>query len=103
MNNLIRTHDQRLLALRKANDIRTSRAIIKRGLRDGLVTTSELLVHPPEYLQTMRIESLLRATPKIGPITTVKIMRQIQISPSKTVAGVSPRQREALLFALRGR
>jgi len=98
-----RSHVQRMEALQRANQIRTQRAQLKRDLRAGKTTIDRLLVSPPEYLETAKVFDMLLATPKFGRVKANKILQQCRISPSKTVGGLSERQRTELVDLLRRR
>ncbi|HMS61720.1 MAG TPA: integration host factor, actinobacterial type [Solirubrobacteraceae bacterium] len=98
-----RSHLQRMEALNRANEIRTQRAQLKRDLKAGRTTIDRLLVSPPEYLETAKVFDMLLATPKFGRVKANKILQQCRISPSKTVGGLSERQRTELVELLRRR
>ena len=49
-----RTQSQRKLALKRANEVRTARAQLKRDLKAGRRSIHDLLLDPPEYVETMR-------------------------------------------------
>ena len=84
---------QRMEALQRANDIRSRRAQLKRDLKAGRQPIDELLLEPPDYLETAKVFDLLLAVPKYGRVKVNKILAQCKISPSKTVGGLSERQR----------
>src|SRR5437588_11519587 len=48
----VRSLDQRMDALRRANDIRVRRAKLKKDLKDGRARIEEILGDPPEYVST---------------------------------------------------
>lgn len=98
-----RSLDQRMEALARANEIRLARAKAKRLLRLGAVDPVELLRDPPVYLATMKVEDFLRALPKIGRIKARQMLFSLRISLSKTIAGMSDRQRDELIERLAGR
>ena len=89
-------------ALKRANDIRTRRASLKRDLKAGRVHIHGLLLDPPEYLETAKVFDLLLAVPKYGRVKATRYLNQARISQSKTVGGLSDRQRTELI-ALFGR
>lgn len=98
-----RSLKQRRDALERANDIRTKRAALKRNLkagRDSLTITS-LIASPPEYIETMKLWDLILATPKYGRVKVNKVLTQCRISPSKTIGGLSQRQRDEVVSLLR--
>ncbi|HLH66149.1 MAG TPA: integration host factor, actinobacterial type [Solirubrobacteraceae bacterium] len=98
-----RSLDQRLEALARANDIRSRRAQLKRDLKAGRVSIAELLREPPEYVQTAKVFDLLLAVPKYGRVKATKILSLCRISPSKTLGGLSERQRGELVALLQRR
>jgi hypothetical protein len=94
---------QRMDALSKANDIRSRRAKLKRDLKAGRQPIHELLLEPPDYLETAKVFDLLLAVPKYGRVKVTKILGQCRISPSKTIGGLSERQRRELVDLMRRR
>ena len=96
-----RSLNQRMEALTKANDIRTRRAQLKRDLKAGRVSIHNLLLDPPEYLETAKVFDMLMAVPKYGRVKVNKILQTCRISPSKTIGGLSARQRGELVSMLR--
>ena len=94
---------QRMEALQRANDIRSRRAQLKRDLKAGRTPIHELLLDPPDYVQTAKVFDLLLAVPKYGRVKVNKILSQCRISPSKTLGGLSERQRGELVALLRRR
>ncbi len=88
-------------ALQRANDIRTARARLKRELKAGRTSIHELLTTPPEYLETAKVFDMLLAVPKYGRVKVNKVLQQCRISPSKTIGGLSERQRNELTTLLR--
>jgi hypothetical protein len=96
-----RSLTQRMEALKRANDIRTRRASLKRDLKAGRVHIQSLLQNPPDFLETAKVFDLLLAVPKYGRVKVNRILTQCRISPSKTVGGLSERQRNELVSFLR--
>jgi hypothetical protein len=96
-----RTHDQRMRALRRANEIRTQRAKLKRDLKAGKVKVEQLLLDPPEYVMSAKAFDMILAVPKYGRVKANRILSQCRISPSKTIGGLSERQRAELVGQLR--
>jgi hypothetical protein len=94
---------QRMEALARANDVRSRRAQLKRDLKAGRQPIHELLLRPPEFLETAKVFDLLLAVPKYGRVKVNKILSQCKISPSKTVGGLSQRQRTELIALMRRR
>ncbi len=92
---------QRMDALQRANEIRTQRAKLKRDLKAGRASIHDLLKDPPEYLETAKVFDMLLAVPKYGRVKVNKILVTCRISPSKTIGGLSERQRNELVSLLR--
>lgn len=91
---------QRMDALARANDVRSKRAGTKRDLRAGRVLFHQLLESPPAHLGTAKVVEMLMAVPKYGRVKAGKVLSSCRISPSKTIGGLSDRQRVELIRAL---
>lgn len=99
-----RTVVQRFEALSRANEIRGYRARLKKDLKAGRVRVIDLLTADPiEELVTMKIVDLLIAVPTLGRVRANEVLRRCRISPSKTLDGLSGRQRGELVGHLRER
>jgi hypothetical protein len=98
-----RTIQQRMDALANANVIRVRRARLKRDLKARRASVFDVLADPPAWVETMKVFDLLLAVPKIGRTKANKTLQGCVISPSKTVGGLSPRQRGVLLAVLGSR
>jgi hypothetical protein len=96
-----RSLNQRMDALARANRIRTKRAQLKRDLKAGRLSIHALLLNPPEYLETAKVFDMLLAVPKYGRVKVNKILVHCRIAPSKTIGGLSERQRSELISLLR--
>jgi hypothetical protein len=96
-----RSTQQRLEALQRANLIRTRRAQLKDGLRQGQISIHAVLEDPPEYLLTAKVFDVLMAVPKFGLVRTNRVLERCRVSPSKTLAGLTPRQRRELVDQLK--
>ncbi|HET7574327.1 MAG TPA: integration host factor, actinobacterial type [Solirubrobacterales bacterium] len=96
-----RSLDQRMEALKRANDIRTARAKLKKDLKASRASIQAILLDPPEYVLTAKVFDMLLAVPKYGRVKTNRILNQCRISPSKTIGGLSERQRAELIAQLR--
>jgi len=95
-----RSRQQRMEALRKANDIRSERARLKERLRRGELTITDVLRDPPPCVSTAKVLDLILAVPKYGRVKANRLLEQCRVSSSKTVNGLTPRQRSALLDML---
>jgi hypothetical protein len=93
-----RTQEQRMEALAKGNAHRSKRRQLKEDIKAGRVTIADALAEPvPEWLETMKVYDLLRAIPYYGKARLDKTFRRITMSPSKTIGGLTERQRGELV------
>ncbi len=90
-------------ALARANQIRIKRAQLKRDLKAGRLSIHSLLLNPPEYVETAKVFDMLLAVPKYGRVKVNKILAHCRIAPSKTIGGLSERQRSELISLLTAR
>lgn len=101
-----RTPDQRRAALLKANRVRVRRAELKRRLR-GMPSWAarrearQIILNPPEQCMSMTLFDLLLTMPKWGRVKVNRLVVKHRISPSKTLGGLSERQRGEIVGALR--
>src|ERR1700686_1187664 len=75
----VRSLDQRMEALKRANDIRVKRAQLKKDLKLGTVSIEQILGEPPEYVSTAKVFDMLMAVPKFGrasPISPLRCLRR---------------------------
>ena len=84
-------------ALKRANDIRVRRARLKKDLKSGDVRIEEILEDPPEYVSTAKVFDMLMVVPEVRPRKSRRFLNQCRISQSKTVGGLSDRQRAELI------
>jgi hypothetical protein len=96
-----RSREQRLRALRLANEIRSARAKLKKDLASGKIELAQILVQPPECMRTARVRDVLLTLPKIGSVKTGRILTDCGIAHSKTLSGLTDRQRTELLKRFR--
>jgi len=89
------TSEQRRRALQQANQVRSERARLKKDLATGNVGLAEL-ARPPACARTARVRDLLVALPKIGSVKAGRILTRCGIADTKTLAGLTDRQRAAL-------
>lgn len=96
-----RSLDQRMEALRRANEIRSRRAQLKRDLKSGRVSITDVIAEPPDYVLTAKVFDMLMAVPKYGKVKATRFLNTCRISQGKTIGGLSERQRTELLEVLR--
>jgi hypothetical protein len=96
-----RSLDQRMEALRRANEIRSRRAQLKKDLKDGQVHITDIIEEPPDYVLTAKVFDMLMAVPKYGKVKATRFLNHCRISQGKTIGGLSERQRSELVELLR--
>ena len=94
---------QRKEALKKANEIRSRRAKLKRDIKAGQKQIHSLLLDPPDYLHSAKVADLLVQVPKYGRVKVNRALQHCRVSPSKTIGGLSQRQRVELVEYMRRR
>src|SRR4051794_37604903 len=92
---------QRHAALEHANEVRVYRAQVKRDVFAARVDADDLLERQLPSLETMKVIDLVVATPAMGRVKASKVFQRLGISYSKTVGGLSVRQRTQLCAVLR--
>jgi hypothetical protein len=101
-----RSLEQRQEALEYANRVRVYRAEFKRELKAGRKTVADVRAvltegRPHALMENMKVRELLLAIPGFGPYKVRSLLWAAQASPSKTLVGLSHRQRQQLSLALR--
>ena len=95
-----RSTEQRLWALERANQVRVERARLKRELATGRIELAGVLSNPPACAHNAMLRDLLLALPGVGPARVNRALNRCRISDNTTLAGLSDRQRDALLQRL---
>ena len=95
-----RSAEQRREALAHANRVRAQRAALKADLKRGSHSIANLIADPPEYLASAKVLEVLMALPRYGRMRATGLLERCHVSPKKTIAGLSERQRRELLKAL---
>ena len=99
-----RSLDQRLDALRRANEIRSLRAKLKKDLKSGDLSVDEVIAEPiDDFVLTAKVFDIIVAAPKYGKVKATRLLNQCRISQGKTLGGLSTRQREELVDLLKQR
>ena len=70
----VRSLDQRMDALKRANDVRVRRAQLKKDLKEGKVRIEQILGKPPEYVSTAKVIDILMAVPKFGRVKAARFL-----------------------------
>jgi hypothetical protein len=89
--------EQRMEALERANVVRVYRKNVKVDLKAGRVTFAQLLTRDHPHERTWKVYDVLLALPRHGRVKANTVLRRARISPSKTIGGLSDRQRGELV------
>ncbi|HOQ73354.1 MAG TPA: integration host factor, actinobacterial type [Limnochordia bacterium] len=93
--------EEKLNALKKAQEMRSKRAELRNKLKKGTITLREVLEKTDdEVVARMRVTYLLQSLPQVGKVTSEKLMREIGINENRRVQGLGKRQKEQLLKRL---
>lgn len=87
-------------ALHRANEIRSQRARLKKGLKDGSVKIADVISSPPKFIETAKVMDILMAVPRCGKVRATRYLNQCRIAQGKTIGGLTDRQRDELLELL---
>jgi len=99
-----RSLDHRLDALRRANEIRSLRAKLKKDLKSGDLSVDEVIAEPiDDFVLTAKVFDIIVAAPKYGKVKATRLLNQCRISQGKTLGGLSTRQRDELVDLLKQR
>ena len=77
----LRSLDQRMDALKRANDVRVKRAKLKKDLKEGKVRIETILGNPPEYVSTAKVIDILMAVPKFGRVKAGALPQHVPDQP----------------------
>lgn len=95
-----RSTEQRMAALEVAHRVRRARAELKRDLRTRKIDPADIVLDVPEWCRSMRLVDFLTSTPGVGITKASALMRKQNIGASKTLAGLTYRQRRAVVVWL---
>ena len=99
-----RSHDpQRLRALERANKVRLARASLKRRIADGEVPAARIILDSPWEASSWSVGELLMSQRRWGSTRCQKFLRALEISETKQIGTLTPRQRNALVTNLAAR
>ena len=65
----------------RANEIRTRRAQLKRDLKAGRASIQDVLLEPPDWVETAKVFDMMLAVPKYGRVKVNKVLQACRISP----------------------
>lgn len=95
------TQEEKLEALKKAQEMRSKRAELRVQLKQGKLSLHEVLEQADdEVIGRMRVTYLLQSLPQVGKVTSEKVMKEIGINENRRVQGLGTRQRDELLKRL---
>lgn len=95
------TPEQRAAALKKAQEVRSARAKLRKEIAAGKVTIEDVFkkVKDP-VVGKMRVKLLIKTFPGVGDVKTAQIMEELKIAENRRVQGLGDRQKEALIEIL---
>ncbi len=92
------TDEQRKQALQKAAEARRKRAELKGELKSGKRTLTDVLSEQDnDTVGKMKVSNVLESLPGVGKVRARKIMEKLDISATRRIKGLGPKQRESLL------
>jgi hypothetical protein len=95
------TQEEKMNALKKAQEMRSKRAQLRAQLKRGELSLQEVLDSADdEVVAKMRVAYLIESLPQVGKVTSKKIMDEIGINENRRVQGLGKRQRDELLKRL---
>ncbi|NLJ79754.1 MAG: integration host factor [Firmicutes bacterium] len=95
------SQEEKMKALKKAQEMRSKRAELRAKLKNGSISLQDVLDSADdEVIARMRVTYLIQSLPQIGKVTSKKIMSEIGINENRRVQGLGKRQRNELLKRL---
>ncbi len=91
---------QRNAALARANAIRTARAALKREIAAGRRPVADVVAACPAEAHSMPVAELIGAQHRWGEARTLRLLRRVELSETKPLGHLTPRQRRALIACL---
>jgi hypothetical protein len=86
----VRSLDQRMEALKRANDIRVKRAQLKKDLKSGSVSIEQILREPPEFVSDRKGLRHVDGGPEVRPREGCAFCSTSAGSASRRRSAVSP-------------
>lgn len=90
------TDEERAAALLKAAATRVERAGVKKRLKRGETTLSDVLKEGATSDVIGKMKAVLQAMPNVGKVRARQIMERLDIAENRRVRGLGDRQRAAL-------
>jgi hypothetical protein len=97
---------QRETALRRANEVRSITAALKRSVAGqdsamGKLMVREAIGNPPAELSTLRVHALLRSISGIAEKKTDRLMKRANVSPRRRLGELTDHERMRMDLVLR--
>lgn len=80
-----------------AEKLARHRAKLKRDLKSGRISFSQLIIKPPAYAEELQVSTLVRQLPRIGTVHTKRLLDRVGLDGSKTIGDLSNDERRALV------
>jgi hypothetical protein len=93
---------QCLRALQRANEVRLARAGLKRGIAEGTISATDVILSPASEIRGMTVGDLLLSQRRWGRTRCRTLLATVPLSETKTVGSMTDRQRNALAALLAG-
>ena len=96
------TDAQRKEYLEKAAVVRKARAQVRKDLKAGKVSFSELMAKSDDpVIARIKVVTLLESLPGYGKARALALLNEVGIAETRKVQGLGSRQREELLAILK--
>jgi hypothetical protein len=87
-------------ALRKADNVRIARGLIKKRIFKGEVSVVDVVMNPPEDLRDMALFEVLLAQKRWGRMRVVKFLEKNDLSEYLGLQSMTERQRKIVAHAI---
>jgi hypothetical protein len=87
-------------ALKRANEVRRARALIKRRIASGDLSAAEVILSHRWELESMRIVELLLSQRRWGRTRCEKFLERVTMHQNKSIGSMTERQRIAVAALL---
>ena len=84
---------QQMAALERAQDIRIARANLKHDIKSGVRNAADVIVDPPECIDTMTIHDFLLAVPGVGLGKAGTLIGRSRMSATRRIGQMTANQR----------
>jgi hypothetical protein len=90
----------RLRALSRATEVRTGRAQLRRDIRAGKLTVSDILGDIPNEAATMQVVELLMFQRGWGRVRSRKLLKNVPVAENKALCTLTQRQLDLIVSLL---